>query len=67
MKKVLAVRGMTCNHCKASVEGALGRLPGVRRVEVDLSSGEVRVDFDESRLGVESLRRAVEEVGYEVD
>jgi copper chaperone len=66
MEKVLNVRGMTCNHCKASVEGALGQLPGVSRVTVDLATGKVTVTFDAARVGEAKLRQTVEEIGYDV-
>ena len=39
--KTLDVRGMTCGHCKISVEGALKGLEGVSAAEVDLNSGKV--------------------------
>ena len=39
----LTVEGMTCSHCKESVEGAIHSIPGVERSWVDLPSGRVRV------------------------
>lgn len=39
----LTVEGMTCSHCKESVEGAIHSIPGVERSWVDLPSGSVRV------------------------
>ncbi|MFY7869283.1 MAG: cation transporter, partial [Exiguobacterium sp.] len=32
----LTVEGMTCNHCKAAVEGALNELNGVESATVSL-------------------------------
>jgi copper chaperone len=66
MEKELNVRGMTCNHCKASVEGALGELPGVSRVTVDLASGKVTVIYDAAHIGEAQLKQTVEEIGYDV-
>jgi len=66
-EKVLEVRGMTCNHCKASVTTALSRLAGVSRVEVDLATGRVQVDYDAAKLDESALRQAIEEVGFDVD
>lgn len=57
------VSEMTCDHCKASVTGALVRVPGVRAVGVDLETKIVRVrgaDLDEA-----AVRAAIEEAGYE--
>lgn len=66
MEKTLEVKGMSCNHCKASVEGALKGLEGVSKAEVDLEAGKVTVEFDESKVNLEALKKAVEEQGYDV-
>ncbi|MGL3067095.1 MULTISPECIES: copper chaperone CopZ [Planococcaceae] len=64
--KTLDVRGMTCGHCKISVEGALKGLEGVSAAEVDLNSGKVEVTYDESKISSENMKEAVEEQGYDV-
>ncbi len=38
------VIGMTCSHCKESVEGAVHSVPGVEQLTVDLLSGKVQVE-----------------------
>jgi uncharacterized membrane protein YraQ (UPF0718 family)/copper chaperone CopZ len=58
----LAVSGMTCNHCRQTVRGALLAVPGVEEVEVDLNGGKAYVrgiDVDANLL-----RRAVRDAGY---
>ncbi|WP_026908770.1 copper chaperone CopZ [Paucisalibacillus globulus] len=62
----LDVRGMTCGHCKMSVEGALNTLEGVSNVEVDLATGKVNVTYDESKVTLEKMQEAVEDQGYDV-
>ncbi len=37
------IDGMACAHCRATVEKALGALPGAQEVNVDLSSGTATV------------------------
>ncbi|WP_087973361.1 copper chaperone CopZ [Oceanobacillus rekensis] len=66
MKATLNVQGMTCGHCKMSVEGALNELTGVTNTEVDLVTGKVDVTYDESKVTIEALSEAVEEQGYDV-
>ncbi|MDE6527490.1 MAG: permease [Muribaculaceae bacterium] len=56
------VKGMSCNHCKASVEKALRALPGTENVSVDLSSGKVAVDGEAS---TEAIEKAVTDAGFE--
>jgi copper ion binding protein len=59
------VNGMTCDHCVRAVSGEVGRIAGVRRVDVDLASGTVTVESDQP-LTDDAVRAAVEEAGYEV-
>ena len=62
----LDVRGMSCGHCKMSVEGALKKLAGVSEVHVNLETGNVEVTYDEGKVTLEAMRQAVEDQGYDV-
>ncbi|MFC4404145.1 copper chaperone CopZ [Gracilibacillus xinjiangensis] len=66
MQTILDVKGMTCGHCKASVEGALTELTGVNSAKVDLNTGKVEVNYQEEKVSVDELKEAVEEQGYDV-
>jgi len=59
---VLAVQGMTCQHCVAAVEKALRQVPGVQEVVVDLGAGRASV-LGESLVPV-VLVQVIEEEGY---
>ncbi|MGY0693941.1 copper chaperone CopZ [Virgibacillus sp. FSP13] len=65
-KLTLNVKGMTCGHCKSSVEGALGELGGVTNVEVDLATGKVDVTYDDAKVTTQDMQEAVEDQGYDV-
>jgi copper chaperone len=65
-EKTFPVEGMSCGHCKAAVEGELGRLPGVERSNADLERGTVEVVYEEDRVETADLRAAVEEAGYKL-
>ncbi len=60
------VRGMSCGHCKAAVEGELNGLPGVERSNAEIGDGTVEVTYDEDRVGADRLVRAIEDAGYTV-
>ena len=45
---------------------AVSAVPGVGAVEVSLQEGTVRVSFDEAKVPLDSLRRAIQGEGYEV-
>lgn len=57
------VPGMTCGHCKASVENELGKLPSVTAVRVNLDSKDVEVDADQVEWN--QIVAAVDEAGFE--
>ncbi len=59
------VSGMTCGHCVGAVSSELGKLPGVRDVQVDLTTGTVTVDSD-MPLDDSTVAAAVDEAGYQV-
>lgn len=62
----LDVKGMSCGHCKSSVEGALKGLEGVTNAEVNLDTGKVDVTYDDVKVKVADMREAVEDQGYDV-
>ena len=59
----LSVPDMTCGHCKASVEKALGEIAGVQAVSVDLPNKTVAVQADD-QVSVDALVQALDEVGF---
>lgn len=61
--QVFKVQGMSCGHCVRAVTNAVQALDAAAQVQVDLASGEVRV---ESGLSVEQVLAAIREEGYEV-
>lgn len=60
----LTVPGMTCGHCKMSVEREVGKLAGVGSVNVDLDNKLVTVSGD--HLDRAEIVAAIDEAGFEV-
>ena len=58
------VTGMTCAACQAHVDNAVSKLDGVSSVAVNLLSGSMAVDFDESKVTEDDICRAVDRAGY---
>ena len=56
------VDGMTCEHCVAAVTREVRALAGVQAVEVDLSTGLLRVTGE--HVSDDDVRAGVEEAGY---
>jgi len=59
------VSGMTCGHCVTSVKEEVGEIPGVRDVDVELSSGRVTVTSEEP-IDPGVVHQAVADAGYEI-
>lgn len=63
-KEVVAVKGMTCDHCVRSIEGALKDV-GVDS-KVDLNQGLVEVHYDENKISLDAIKTEIEEQGYDL-
>ncbi|AUW63342.1 MULTISPECIES: copper chaperone CopZ [Staphylococcus] len=66
INKVIKVDGMSCDHCKNTIESALAKINGVRTAEVDLDKNEVRVDYNDELVSTKDLHDAIEDQGYDV-
>jgi copper chaperone len=55
-----------CDHCKMTIEDAVGTLPGVQAVSVAISDATVDVTYDGSMVEVGAIKKAIEEQGYAV-
>jgi len=64
--KILNVEGMSCDHCRMAVTKAVGSLEGVESVEVSLESNTATVEFEESRVPLDTIKQAIEAQGYDV-
>ncbi len=60
----MIVEGMTCNHCKESVESTINSFNGVNNTLVDLASGKVMVNGDD--LDLLKIKEKIEGRGFKV-
>jgi len=63
-KMVLKVEGMSCNHCKMSVEKAVKGKGG--EALVNLAEKTVTVSFDPAKTRLEHIITEIEDQGYDV-
>ncbi len=61
----ISVPEIHCDHCKMSLEGALGQVAGVARAAVDIPSATISVSF-QAPATMDELVAAIEGQGYEV-
>ena len=64
MKEKFRVTGMTCSACSSRVEKTVTKLEGTSEVSVNLLTGTMQVEYDESQLDTQGIITAVEKAGY---
>ena len=66
MKKVLKLKGMHCNACEMLIDDALQEINGVSKAKSSLKNNSVEIEFDEQKVKIDVLKKAIEKEGYKV-
>lgn len=66
VKKSFPVLQMTCASCAVSVESIIKSQAGVVDVSVNYANAKISVEFIPSLVKVESFRKAVQSIGYDL-
>ncbi len=61
MEKVFKIDGMSCQHCVMAVKKEISKL-GVESLDVKI--GEVKVQYDETKIKPEDIIKSIAEAGY---
>ncbi|PSB55950.1 heavy metal translocating P-type ATPase [Chamaesiphon polymorphus] len=61
----LKLRGMSCASCANSIEQAILAVPGVVEGNVNFSSDRATVRYDPKRTRIDTIAKAVADIGYE--
>ena len=62
----LPILGMNCTGCASNVERAIGKLPGVSAVKVDLKANAANVTYDPLIVDLVEFQYAITQIGYEI-
>jgi copper chaperone len=65
MQAIIKVKGMSCQHCVASVTKALSEIEGITDVQVDLDKGEATFS-EQGPVAEQSIKDAITKIGFEV-
>ncbi len=67
-KATLQLETLTCPSCAQKIESAAKALEGVDKesVKVLFNSSKLKLDFDETKLTIEEIDKAITTLGYEV-
>ena len=58
------ITGMHCAACSSAVERVTRKLPGVVRSEVNLTTGIMNIEYDETQTTQEAICKKVEKAGF---
>lgn len=61
---IFAIEGMRCGACSGAVSRAVGSLPGVERISVNIATGRAAVDWDSSQITFARILDAVTTAGF---
>jgi len=59
------IKGMSCQHCVASVTKALSEIKGITDVQVNLEKGEATFN-EQSPVDNDTIKEAITKIGFEV-
>lgn len=67
-KATIQLETLTCPSCILKIENATKALNGVEKesVKVLFNSSKVKLDFDDEKLSMEDIEKAITALGYEV-
>ena len=63
----LKVTGMKCGGCESIVKEKLGALHGILSMNASHKLSIVEVEFDEHKVSLEEIKKAISEAGYAVE
>jgi copper chaperone len=66
MKTEIHVSGMRCSSCEMLVSEALEELDGVEKASASHQKGIVEVEYDESKVDLESMKTVIGKQGFTV-
>jgi copper ion binding protein len=55
---------ISCSHCVATVQKAVGALPGVESVQASETTKNIDVAYDPARVTLEQIASVLDEEGY---
>jgi copper chaperone len=57
---------ISCQHCQHAIEGAVGKMAGVKNVTVDIPAKTVHIKYDPQLVTLARIEEVMDDVGYTV-
>jgi len=65
MKQTINISGMHCSSCAATIEKLLKKTAGITGVRVRFMTQTAVVEFDETKIQLEKIKKLIKSAGYE--
>jgi Cu+-exporting ATPase len=65
-KIILPIQGMSCASCVSRIQTNLSKLDGINSASVNLATESATIAFDDSTISIESIKKSIEDIGYQV-
>ena len=65
-RATLTAPDISCGHCVATINKAVGAIDGVRRVEASEQTKQVQIEFDPGKVSLAKIEAVLDEEGYPV-
>ncbi len=62
----LVAPDISCEHCQHAIEGAVGKVEGVKNVTVDIPAKTVHVEYDPKLVTEGKIEEVMDDAGYTV-
>ena len=63
---ILVAPDISCEHCQHAIEGAVGKLDGIRMVNVDIPTKTILIDYDPLKVTLTKIEEVLDDTGYTV-
>jgi copper chaperone len=63
-REKILIEGMSCSHCVMAIEKALGELPGISHIRVDLKTNSAEIEFDDTCISLSDVYDIIDNQGY---
>ena len=64
-KTKIKVSGMHCASCALSIDDELETIDGVKKASTSFPRGRTKLEYDETKVDVETIRTAIAGLGYQ--
>lgn len=65
-RQMIMLTGLNCPVCAAKLEKAAKGMPGMKSAKVSFGTGSLTVEYEETALTEESIRKVVKQQGLDI-